>query len=224
VKLAEVLAGALIGAILLWAVLAFADRAIASGQGLNARMQASTGAAHLVERLGSEASSALAVYVPASDVFGNGNADGHEVDFYAQDGSHRPYLWAYTYDASASSVTCYAIAIGSAPIAGEVVSGIDAFTATAVVANDLSNAASNAYDPLFAGANAPDVPYAFPGELAATGGNRLVALSLRASGVNRRIMLASADAPTAFTVVVTYTPSPAPAITATPAPLVMGTQ
>lgn len=218
--LIEVVVSAAIGAVMLWCILAFANRTIASAQALDMRLQASAGAAHEIERLSSEAASALAVYVPAGDVLGNSNADGHEVDLYAQDSSHRPYTWAYRYDADARTITRFTTGAGSA-IAGEVVSQIDAFSATAARASDLSAPGSAAYDPLFAGVSAPDVPYAFADNPQAIGGNRLVVLQIVASGVNRRGLLSSADAPTAFTVVVRYTPSPAPIVTATPVPLVL---
>jgi prepilin-type N-terminal cleavage/methylation domain-containing protein len=221
--LIEILVGAAIGVVLLWGVLAMADRTIGAAQALDQRLQATAGTAHLAERLESDASSALAIYVPATDVFGNANADGHEADFYSEDASHRPYAWAYTFDANARTITRYAIAPGSPPAAGEAVAQIDGFTATPATVADLANAASPAYDPLFANAHASDVPYAFPAMPQAVGGNRLVALQFTASGVNRRILLASPDTPTAFTVVVTYTPSPTPIITPTPSPLVMTT-
>jgi hypothetical protein len=198
--LAEIVVGAAIAAVLLWTLLALANRTIASAEALNVRLQATAGAAHLLERLDSEAASALAIGAPSSS----------EIDFTGQDASHRPYAWSYIYDAAAKTVTRYALESGSAPVAGEVVSQIDAFVATPVNASDLSNAASSAYDPLFAAVNAPDVA-----------GNRLVMLQIIASGVNRRVFLANVDAPTAFTVVITYTPSPAPPATPTPAPLVM---
>lgn len=218
--LIEVVVGAAIGAVLLWCVLTFANRTIFGEEALGERLQASAGAAHALERMSSEAASALAVYVPASDAFGNANGDGHEIDFFTRDASHRPFAWAYDFNASSRTLTRYGLG-GSAPAAGETISGIDAFSATPATVNDLDNASSPAYDPLFAGANAIDVPYAFTDMPGAIGGNRLVVLQITASGVERRETLASPDAPTSFTVVVTYTPSPAPVVTATPAPLTL---
>jgi prepilin-type N-terminal cleavage/methylation domain-containing protein len=221
--LVEVVVGAAIGAMLLWCVLAMVDRTVAAARSLDVRLQGTAGVAHEIDRMASEAASALAVYVPSNDAFGNSNADGHEVDFYGQDASHRPYQWAYTYDTSAQTITRYAVGSGEPPVAGETVANINGFVATPASVNDLSNPASPAFDPLFAGVSATDVPYPIAALPGVVGGNRLVALHVTASGVDRRVMLASADAPTAFTVVVTYTPSPTPAITPTPSPLVMGT-
>ena len=216
--LIEVIAGAAIGVVLLWFVLAFADRTLMAAQMLDVRLRASAGAAHAIERMSSEAASALAVYVPANDAFGQANADGHEIDFFTRDASHRPYLWAYVFNASSQTLTRYSLG-GGAPVAGEAISEIDAFSATPASVNDLDNAASPAYDPLFAGVNATDVPFLFSDMPGAIGGNRLVVLQISASGVARRAMLASADAPTSFTVVITYTPSPTPVVTPTPTPL-----
>lgn len=218
--LVEVVAGAAIGAVLLWCVLTFADRTIFGAQALDVRLQASAGAVHALERMTSEAASALAVYVPATDAFGNSNGDGHEVDFFARDASHRPYAWAYDFDPGAKTVTRYSLG-GGAPVAGETLAHIDGFSATPATVNDLDNAASPAYDPLFAGTNAADVPFTFTDMPGAIGGNRLVVLQITASGVARRATLASADAPTSFTVIVTYTPSPTPVVTPTPAPLAL---
>jgi hypothetical protein len=167
----------------------------------------------------SEASSALAVYVPSSDVSGNSNSDGHEVDYYAQDASHRPYVWTYTYSAAAQTLTRYSVVPGASPAAGESVSNIDGFSVQTQPASALSNPASPVYDPLFPGTHATDVLYPFPPNAAALGGNGLVVLQITASGVNERAFLASADAPTQFTVTIVYTPSPVPVATATPSPI-----
>ncbi len=204
------------------ALVVMANRTVAASGAFALRMNAAAGAGTLVERLTSDAASAFAVYVPATDALGDPNADGHEIDFYAQDGSHRPLTWAYRFDAAASTVTRYTIGTGT-PGAGTSIAHIDGFVATAVRASDLGNAAGPAYDPLFSGAHAPDVPFGFAAMPAAIGGNRLVELTIAASGIKRRVCLAAADAPTAFTVVVTYTPSPAPVATPTPVPLIMTT-
>ncbi len=220
--LVETLVGAAIAAIVLWGLVAAANRLAAWTTAADQRVTAQAGAWRLLERLSSEAASAWAVYVPATDVLGNSNADGHEVDFFSEDSSHRPYGWSYTYDATSHIVTRYAIA-GGVATGGDTIADIDSFVATPANVTQLSDSSSPAYDPLFAGAAAPDVPFSFSAMPSATGGNRLVAIQLVASGVDRTVLLASEDAPTAFTVVVNYTPSPAPIATATPSPLVMTT-
>ncbi len=214
--LIETVVGAAIGVTILWALLAFADRLVFWAQATNQRVNAVADADRLVERMSSEAASAFAVWVPATDALGASNGDGHEVDFFTEDGAHRVYTWAYNYSAAASTITRYTLNPGNAPSPGDTLGSIDAFSASALSVSELGS-----YDPLFAGASASDVPFSFSAMPGAIGGNRLVAVQITASGVDRSVLLASADAPTAFTVVVTYTPSPAPVATATPVPPTM---
>ncbi|MGC2131484.1 MAG: type II secretion system protein [Candidatus Aquilonibacter sp.] len=215
--LIETLIGAAIAAAMLWGLLVLADRIVAWGNAANHRVNASANAGRLIERLSSEAAGAWAVFVPATDVLGQSNADGHEVDFFSEDGAHRDYAWAYTFNATTASLTRYAIVSGGEPLAGDVIAGIDTFSATPATVSSLRSPSSAAYDPLFASASATDVPYAFSAMPSAIGGNRLVAVHIVASGVSRNVVLASEDAPTAFTVLVNYTPSPAPVASPTPA-------
>src|SRR5580658_2315740 len=84
--LIETLLGAALAATMLWALVAMVDRLFASAGAANLRVNASANAARLIERLSSEAASSLAVYVPATDALGQSNSDGHEVDFFTQDG------------------------------------------------------------------------------------------------------------------------------------------
>jgi hypothetical protein len=189
VRLVEVIAGAAIAAFLMWGLVAMAGRLAASADSLNGRLNAEANADRLIERLSSDAASAWTVSAP----------NANEIDFYAEDGSHRPYAWAYRYDASAKTVT---------RSTGEVLGSFDSFSASAATVGDLAISGSSAYDPLFAGASTPSEP-----------GNALVALHITGTGVDRTELLASGAAPTTFTVVVTYTPSPTPIATATPTPL-----
>jgi prepilin-type N-terminal cleavage/methylation domain-containing protein len=219
--LIETLVGAAIGVVMIWGLLVLADRMVASASAAGLRVNGSANAARLIERLSSEAASAWAVYVPATDVLGQSNSDGHELDFLSEDGAHRVYAWAYTFDAATKTLTRYAVVPGGTPVAGDVIADIDTLRATPASVTSLGASSSTAYDPLFASANAVDVPYTFAAMPSAVGGNRLVAVQIVASGVNRSVLLASEDAPTTFTVVVNYTPSPAPVVTATPAPPAM---
>lgn len=214
--LIETMVGAAIGAVLLWGLVAFANRMVFWAQSGNARVNAVADTDRLIERMSSEAASSWAVYVPATDVLGASNGNGHEIDFFTEDGAHRTYAWAYNFDAATKTVTRYAIGPGNTAVAGDTLGSIDALSATALTVAQLGT-----FDRLFASASASDVPFAFAAMPGATGGNRLVAVQLAASGVNRSVVLASADAPTAFTVIVTYTPSPAPVVTATPVPPTM---
>jgi type II secretory pathway pseudopilin PulG len=214
--LLETVVGAAIGVTIVWCVLAFADRLVFWSASANARLNAVANTERLIERMSSEAASSLAVFVPATDALGAANSDGHEVDFFTEDGAHRTYSWAYNFAAATKTITRFTLDPGNAATAGDTLGGIDTFSANPLPVSQLS-----AYDPLFAGAGASDVPYTFAAMPGALGGNRLVAVQIAASGVNRSALLASGDAPTAFTVVVTYTASPAPVATATPVPPTM---
>jgi hypothetical protein len=167
----------------------------------------------MADRLTADASSAWSIFVPARDVLGTTNADGHEVDFASEDASHRSYWWAYDYDARASQVTLYTYAPGTPASAGDVFSGITAFAAETHPLTDLAAPSSDVYDALFAGDTLTpvDVPFQWGGS--AVGGNRLTRLRVQAPGIDRTLLLATGTAPTHFTVIVDYTPPPA-----TPAP------
>lgn len=214
--LVELLIGAAIAAIVIGALVAFAARLTETTTALGSRVQGQSAAERLMERLTTEASGAWAVYVPATDVNGSSNADGHELDFFSEDGSHRPYAWAYAFDPEHRQITRYAFAPRVSPIAGETIAPVDGFTATTITVTQLGG-----IDPLFAGAAATPVSYGFDAAPSAVGGNALVQLHVSAPGVDRNELLASATAPTTFTVVVEYTPSPTPVATATPIPLLM---
>ncbi len=217
--LIETLVGAAIAVIMIGGLVVLVDRMVVWANAANLRVNGSANAARLIERLSSDAAGAWAVFVPSTDILGQSNTDGHEIDFFSEDGAHRVYAWAYTFDASTKSVTRYAIVSGGAPVAGDVIGDIDSLRATPASVSGLSSSASAAYDPLFASASATDVPYTFSAMPSAIGGNRLVAVQLVASGVTRDVALASEDAPTTFTVVVNYTPSPAPVVTPSPSPV-----
>lgn len=203
---------------IVWLLVAMVMRYSGWAAGLNDTLNAQNNAARLSERLSSEAASAWAVFVPQNDVTGAGNSDGHELDFFAEDGSHRPYAWAYRFDANAKTIARYSYAPGIAAQQGETFGPFDGFTATAVDASAIASPLSSVYDPLFAGVAVTPVRYSFPVMPSAAGGNGLVQITLAAHGVDQRTMLASGTAPTAFTIVLTYTPPP-PQPTGTPAPI-----
>src|SRR6185437_760301 len=114
--------------------------------------------------------------------------------------AHRSYWWAYAYDAAAGRVTHYTYAPDRPAAAGESYDGIDAFAARTHSIADLGKPPSEIYDPLFAGdALAPvDVPYGW--NPVAIGGNHLVHVRLRGGNALADALLASAGAPTHFTV------------------------
>jgi len=216
--LAEVLVGAAVAFFILWCLVVAVNRYAASAASLNQRLTAMNAMGRLTERLSSESASAWAVFVPPNDVLGQNNGDGHELDFFAEDGSHRPYAWAYRYDALAKTLTRYAYAPGVAPQAGEIIGNFDAFVAQAADVTALANPSDPAYDALFSHATASSVRYTFAAMPPAVGGNGIVRVSVAADGVTQTDILASGTAPTSFTIVETYTPAPL-ATTPTPGPL-----
>jgi prepilin-type N-terminal cleavage/methylation domain-containing protein len=216
--LVELLVGAAVSAIVMYGLIVLATRLVASGARLEATLAAAAATDRLMERLSSEATGAWSIYRPATDQLGASNADGHELDFYAQDGSHRPYGWAYLFNAQTGLLTRYSFAPGvpGSAVAGETIGTFTSFaTSDALPVNAVSDNASPVYDPLFAGANATPVTVFYPAGNV-SGGNAVVAVHVESQDVDRTELLASATAPTTFTVLVTYTPSPAPAVTTTP--------
>jgi hypothetical protein len=189
VKLVEVVVGAAISAFVLWGLVAFANRMVATAASLNGRLVAAASADRLVERLATDAVSAWTVSAPSPN----------EIDFFSEDGSHRTFAWSYRFDPTQQTVT---------RSSGEVFSAISGFVASNADASDLTNPSAAAYDPLLRQSNVTSVP-----------GNAFVVLQLVGTGVSRTEYFASGAAPTGFTVVVQYTPSPTPLTTATPAPL-----
>ncbi len=213
--LVETLIATAIAAVTIGGLVLLAAHLTSLAARLHARADAQMRADRLNERLASEAAGAWAVFVPPADVLGIANGDGHELDFFAEDALHRPYAWAYRYDTTRGTLARYAYAPGEPPIQTEALGAFDAFVARGPFApSALGDPTSGAYDPLFAGASVPFVAHAFAQMPNATGGNAFVVVRVRAAGVDRNETLASATAPTTFTVLVSYTPSPAPAQTA----------
>src|SRR5579872_3731769 len=136
--LIEVLIAGAIAAFVLFTGITIVAQNGHAAQSLNARLTAQGAADRLAERLTSDAASAWAVYVAPFDVFGRTNADGHEIEFFTEDGSHRPYAWCYFYDANAKSVTRYTYMPGGSPMAGEMFASFDDVTATFADVTDLT--------------------------------------------------------------------------------------
>ena len=187
----EVVVAAAIAAFVLWGLVALANRMVATAASLNARCStAQAGADRLVERLASDATSAWSVSAPSA----------REIDFYGEDGSHRPFTWSYRFDATQQTVT---------RSSGEVFAVVGGFSAGNANVSDLANPAAIAYMTRCS----PDRP------LRARPRQPFVTLHLLGVGVERTESLASGAVPTSFTVVVRFTPSPTPLATATPTPL-----
>ncbi len=217
--LVETIVGAAVAFFVIWTLVAIANRSVTAAAHLHAMMSGENAAARLTERLGSESASAWAVWVPGRDVVGDNDADGHEVDLFAEDGAHRAHAWAYRYDAQTHLLTRYAYAPGVPAQPGEIMGYFDSFRAVMGDPGALGDPSNRDwYDPLLAGVSAPLVHYAFASMPSAQGGNGLVNVSLSASGVEQSIIITGAAAPTTFTIVLPYTPAPIPA-TPTPGPL-----
>lgn len=193
-----------IGALLVW----LTHATVLAAAHLDQRLSARSTTDRLAERVSADASSAWSIFVPARDVQGNSNADGHEVDFASEDASHRSYWWAYDFDVRASQVTVYAYAAGTPPSPGDVYTGVSTFSAETHALPDLADPSSDVYDGLFAGdvLTPVDVPFDWGGN--AVGGNHFVRVRIAAEGVDRTMLLATGTAPSHFTVVVDYTPPP----------------
>ena len=211
--LVELLVGIAIAAIVFSLLASVANRVVATASSTESRVQAGAAAQVLLARLDAESASAWAVYVPPSDIDGIANADGHELDFYTEDGAHRSYSWAYLFNAKQQTVTRYAYGAGST-VATDTFAPIASFAVRSVPASQLG-----ANDPLFSGAAAQDVRYPIPSLPSAIAGNAAVFLHVVSTGVELNDALTSATAPTTFTVVINYTPSPAPLPTPTPTPI-----
>ncbi len=163
-----------------------------------------------IDRWQAESATAWSVFTPRVDVFGAENSDGHEFDMVTVDSRRRPAFLAFVYDSSRGRLAEYAYGSrGSAPVpTGDASDGVTAFDAHTYPLRSLQAAGSPIYDPLFAGARIADavVPLQLGNE--ASGGNRLTRVHIAFGRFDRVVMLAAETAPSAFTIVVTYTPAP----------------
>ncbi len=207
-KLLEVLIAAAVGTLLLWVLVRAGSTLIAAATALDARVVATRSLDRLADRLGSDSALAWSIFVPPSDLLGNANADGHEVDIESQDAQHARFRWAYLFAGGTQRVTLYADTTTGLRVA-DVFSGITAFRAEVHPIGDLSDPRSTVFDPLLAGSGAPAVAYDYGwSPSAAVGGNALARIVIAASGSARTLLLASATAPSGYHVVVEYTPGP----------------
>ena len=202
--LVEVLVATGIAAMLAIASIAIAHAFVGLSTRASSIADAETRLDRLDERLDAETAGAWSVFVPANDVFGIANADGHELDVATEDALRRPSFRAYRYDANAATLTEYVYgAPGASGLAtGDVTAGITRFAAT-------NGTASAMAGPLYANARIVDADVALGlGAPGAVGGNRLTRVVVRLGAFERTITLASATAPSSYTVVLRYTPAP----------------
>ena len=166
----------------------------------------------LVDDLQTEEDDAWAIFNPPSDVLGKPNADGHEVDFYTRDGRQRTYFWSYTYDAAAQTLTRYRYASpGAAPVKDASFAGITKFWSQTYPVTALQDAKTPVYSALYAGANLRSgIVHFYPGMPWIAGGNNITYAHIESATLSQDLELATQTAPTGFTVVLWYTPSPGP--------------
>lgn len=206
--LIDAMVASAIALLLGWQLLAMTHATVFAAAHLDGRLRAYASANRLEERLEADAATAWSAFVPPTDVNGRSNADGHELNFATRDASHRSYWWAYVYEPAGKRVTRYAYAPGEPPVPGERYDDLAGFRARAHPMTDIVNPKSDAYDPLFADATVSDVTVDFGWNPVAVGGNRAIAVAVSAEGSDRRFLLATAAAPSHFTIVVQYTPAP----------------
>lgn len=176
------------------------------------------------ESLRGDAATAFAVFVPATDVFGNpATVKGltHEVDFYSKTDNGTDVLWAYYYDPLKQTLQRYdydtAGDVGKRdPTTGAVdpsgsyapLGEIQTFGAQTIRADQMA-AAPNPYAPVLA-ALFPGTPQALPVSFNnfsngydrpdLYGGNTLVAVTLGNKATTRTLHLLSGALPTGFTI------------------------
>jgi len=155
-----------------------------------------------------DAQTAIAIFIPANDVLGNANADGHEVDFYTKDAARAPFFAAYRFDAGKLTITRYTYAQPGTPATptGTPVAAAG-FAATALLASALAQ--DPAVAPLLGGYTPQDVAVQV-GYAGVTGGNALVSVNVVTTGNNLTVRLLPGVLPASFTIVGTSTPTPAP--------------
>jgi len=181
------------------------------------RSASETSIASLADRLEADANSAWAVFTPPVDVYGSANDDGHELDFFLRDAQNRAHFWAYFYDKSNRRIKrlLYGAAGGAPMPDGDPIGGIDVFSARTYPVTSLQDPESAIYSPLYRNANLRPAAVRFdPVRPWIAGGNQITGVRLRSAQFVREIQLSTRTAPSGFTIVLPYTPSPS----ATPIP------
>src|SRR5665213_2214184 len=130
--LVEVLIAAGISVLLAAILISVAHAFVGWSQRASATVDALSALDRFEERIDAEAAGSWSVFVPASDVLGEPNGDGHEFDIATEDALRRPSFRAYRYDASASRIDEYVYGTpGSTPIpTGDITAHVTGFDAT----------------------------------------------------------------------------------------------
>jgi hypothetical protein len=190
----------------------------------------------VVDSLERDCGGAIACFVPASDVGGHSNADGHEVAMYTRDAAGTGKFWSYCYRASATtncstsarsaSVNLYGAYAwtdlpqngGAGPaLAGAIASNITGLSAKTIAASQLLNATTN---PLTAAVfqtagytTITDVTRR-TGYTNVLAGNQVTIVTISSEGLSRTIHIAAGARPTHIqTVIGQVTPAPNALIT-----------
>ncbi len=210
--LLETVVSVAIAVVLGWVLLTVITHVLLVSRVQAARDAAQSAIMQLTDNLTTEEDDAWAIYVPPSDVLGASNGDGHEVDFFARDGKQQPYFWAYNYDSSAHALTRYRFASPGGSATKDVTySGVTAFSAQTYPITALQDSSTPVYSPMYGGARLQSgIVHFYPGMPWIAGGNNITYIHVEASGFRRDLQLATSTAPSGFTVVLNYTPSPAP--------------
>lgn len=194
-------------------------RTIATRQTEHAQFEA------LVDRLHAEEDTAWAIFTPSTDVLGQANADGHEVDFFTRDSHDRPYFWAYRYDASARTVAKYVYSRPGTPAIidpASVVNGVASFKSATYTIDKLADASSPIYNPLFAAKTLRPVAihYGYGSEVA--GGNQITTVNFTGKTITESAQLTTQTAPSGWTVRFHYTKAVAAALSVWPKYVIYG--
>ena len=211
--LVEVVVAAGIAVVLGWLLLHVLTQILVTSRLQAARDAEQSTVGKLVDDLTSEEDDAWAIYTPPSDVFGKSNADGHEVDFYTRDAQQRPYFWAYDYDSATRTLVRYRTgAIGGSPLQDVAFTGVTGFYAHTYPLTALQDPSTPVYSPLYNGAALQNGIVKFYAAAAPwiQGGNNITYVHITSATLRRDLQLVTNTAPTGFTVVLNYTPSPSP--------------
>lgn len=170
-----------------------------------AQQRAYVALTHLIETLDAESSSALAIFVPPSDVLGTNNGDGHELDFYSRDALRYGHFWAYRWDRQAGTLQRYTYSTpgSTATPSDPPLSGITTFAATRKPASSLGAPFANGYvtRDVAVNFNYPNV----------NGGNAITSVTFADQRDTFTLELLPGTMTSGFAVVVsTFTPTPAP--------------
>jgi len=140
-----------------------------------------TSANELMDALLRSSDSATAMFIPAVDILGTANTDGHALGFLAKGHADVPYFWQFVYDANAHTVTEYDYSNFSvpAPVAhGAPFVNVLAFSASRITADRLTDPFLQGYVP-----TSYELDTGFPGVKM---GNTLYAVTLQVGPQQQR--------------------------------------